>query len=126
MLAPSPEPEHDEDMIDAPVLENPEAAPVIPVTQQPISSADLNHRIETVCKLNFKEMFSYNGQGNGDIALDRRAFLIYHSQDHMRELELITRWLLMHHVEVFSLWSDGAWEQFWNGTRQGETGVIIV
>lgn len=58
--------------------------------------------------------------------LDRRAFLIFHPGDHSKELELITRWLLMHHVEVCSFWFDGSWDYFRQKVKAGGSGVVIV
>jgi hypothetical protein len=71
-------------------------------------------------------MFTYNHDQNSDAISDRRAFVLFHPEDHMEELELITRWLLMHHVEVYSFWSDGAWKHFKEQIAKGGTGVIIV
>jgi hypothetical protein len=42
------------------------------------------------------------------------------------ELDLITRWLLMHHVEVSNTWYDGAWSHFRELTIDGRSGVVIV
>ena len=71
-------------------------------------------------------MFGSNdGRNSGDL-LDRRAFLIYHPEQHSKELDLITRWLLMHHVEVGSAWYEGSWENFKLQIVKGGSGIVIV
>ncbi|CAO2648618.1 Nn.00g078850.m01.CDS01 [Neocucurbitaria sp. VM-36] len=81
-------------------------------------------KIEQVCKLDFTDMFKSN---NEDAALlDRRAFLIYHPEEHLEELDLIMRWLLMHHVEVGNAWYDGSWDNFKQQILKGGSGVIIA
>ncbi|KAF2471391.1 uncharacterized protein BDR25DRAFT_303413 [Lindgomyces ingoldianus] len=89
--------------------------------QENLACIDLKHAIEEACKVDFKDMFVDN-EGN---ALDRRAFLVFHPEDNKMELELITRWLLMHHVEVCSIWKEGAWDYFKQQIMNGGTGVII-
>jgi chromo domain-containing protein 1 len=84
----------------------------------------LKNIIEDACKIDFQTMFSCFG-GRED-ALDRRAFLFFHPEYHAEELELITRWLLIHHVEVGSLWVSGSWDYFQQKIREGGSGVIIV
>lgn len=58
--------------------------------------------------------------------MSRKAFLLFHPQQHLEELDIITRWLLMHHVEVGNAWFDGSWEHFKEQILHGESGVIIV
>jgi chromo domain-containing protein 1 len=85
--------------------------------------AQLEAKITESCMIDFKEMFGKNGDGT---VLDRRAFLVYHGEQHAEYLNVITRWLLMHHVEVFSACSEGAWDRFQQQIRGGGSGVIIV
>lgn len=89
-----------------------------------VSCAKLKDIIEDVCKINFRTVFS--SFGGREEPLDRRAFLFFHPEYHMEELELLTRWLLMHHVEVGSLWANGSWDHFRDNIREGGSGVIIV
>jgi len=113
-----------------PSIPNPDSPHSSPIYTKPpsrqFSCADLKQGIENACKLNFTEIFSYNYDQHSEAVLDRRAFVLFHPEDHMEELELITRWLLMHHVDVYSFWSDGAWHRFKEGIFKGETGVIIA
>ncbi|EUC45680.1 hypothetical protein COCMIDRAFT_94886 [Bipolaris oryzae ATCC 44560] len=83
-------------------------------------------RIDSVCDLNFEELFGSNNCERGIKLMDRRAFLVYHSEEHAEELELITRWLLMHHVEVSGMHFPGGWANFQQEIKSGGSGVIIV
>ncbi|KAF2688760.1 hypothetical protein K458DRAFT_428271 [Lentithecium fluviatile CBS 122367] len=105
-------------------LSRPLPAPESPPTQ--ISCIELKRKIEDACKLNFTEMFTYNYNQYEDAISDRRAFVLFHPEDHMEELELITRWMLMHHVEVYSFWSEGAWDHFKDQIVKGGSGVIVA
>ncbi|KAI8943475.1 hypothetical protein NX059_001479 [Plenodomus lindquistii] len=102
-------------------------APPPPTTQNMIQAdtvcLTLKDNVERVCKLDFLDIFARN---DGSGLLDRRAFLLYHQEQHAEELELITRWLLMHHVEVGSTWHDGSWDHFKQHTLKGGSGVIIA
>lgn len=89
-----------------------------------ISSKTMKMRIENACNLHFATIFCSNLDKN--VYLDRRAFLVFHPQDHMEETELITRWLLMHHVEVCGLWIDGSWNYFKQALLDGASGVVLV
>lgn len=97
-----------------------------PVEQPPVgmSCLRLKQKIEQACKLDFIEMFTSNRNGNA--LVERRAFLLYHPEDHAEELDLLTRWLLMHHVEVGNAWYDGSWDHFKQSIMRGGTGVIIA
>lgn len=101
--------------------------PPVPVVQQ-VKQADtlclgLKASIEQYCKLDFLDMFTKN---DGSALLDRTAFLLYHPEQHLEELELITRWLLMHHVEVSNVWYDGSWDRFKSQIVRGGTGIIVT
>jgi chromo domain-containing protein 1 len=79
--------------------------------------------VEDACKLNFAEMF---GDENGSTMLRQIAFLMFHPKNHAKELELITRWLHLHYVEVRNVWLEGSWSDFKQQVVGGSTGVIIV
>ncbi|KAF2129023.1 hypothetical protein P153DRAFT_431837 [Dothidotthia symphoricarpi CBS 119687] len=89
-----------------------------------IPCLQMKQKIEQICKLDFTDMFTGN-RDEGAI-VDRRAFLLYHPQDHVEELDLITRWLLMHHVEVGNAWYDGSWDHFKQQITGGGSGIIIA
>ncbi|KAJ4335575.1 hypothetical protein N0V95_008855 [Ascochyta clinopodiicola] len=88
-------------------------------------SSQLSRQIEQHYNLSMAKMF---GSGvTGDYILDRKAMLLYHPEEHAETLELITRWLLMHEVEVGNLWYDGAWSHFQQEVGEGGwSGIIIV
>ena len=88
-------------------------------------TSQLNGKIERLYNLNLSEMFNSGIPGERSM-LERRAMLLYHPEEHTEEIELITRWLLTHEVEVANLWYDGAWSHFQRGVVNGKTGVIIV
>lgn len=90
-----------------------------------ITSSQLNAKIEQFYNLNITEMF-HSGVPGDDKPLERRAMLLYLSEEHSEEGELITRWLLMHGVQVSNLWYDGAWAQFQLDVSKGKSGIIIV
>ncbi|KAF2660247.1 hypothetical protein K491DRAFT_688574 [Lophiostoma macrostomum CBS 122681] len=101
------------------------SAPVIVNHAPPLyACTEMRKLIEDTCKLDFLRIFSSNDISRG--LMDRRAFLIYHPDDHMEELELVTRWLLMSHVEVFNLWMPGSWDAFKDTVNRGGSGIIIV
>lgn len=102
--------------------------PPPPPIAQEITQADtvcltLKANIEQTCKLDFLNMFTRN---DGSALLDRTAFLLYHPEQHSEELELITRWLLMHHVEVSNAWYDGSWHGFRQHILKGGSGVVVT
>ncbi|XPS67741.1 hypothetical protein M3J09_000040 [Ascochyta lentis] len=100
---------------------------VVPPMQLPTAttSSQLNQQIEQYYNLDMIKMF---GSGvTGDYILERRAMLLYHPEEHSEDIELITRWLLMHKVEVGNLWYDGAWGHFQQEVvERGRSGIIIV
>ena len=97
--------------------------PVVALNSTGPSCMELKKSIESACKLDFMDMFEGDKENT---VLDRRAFVIFHPGDHSKELELITRWLLMHHVEVCSFWFDGSWDYFRLKVKAGGSGVVIV
>lgn len=96
----------------------------VPPKQLPVS-LQMNRDIEQCYNLNVTHMF-HSGIPNDDTTLDRRAMLLYHPEEHPEEVELISRWLLMHNVEVGNLWYDGAWSHFQQEICNGKSGIIIV
>ncbi|KAL7777163.1 hypothetical protein CFE70_007586 [Pyrenophora teres f. teres 0-1] len=80
-------------------------------------------KISSAMKLNFKEMFARSDGANPFV--DRRAYLIYHLEQHAEELALITRWLMMHHVQIGSAHYEGGWEYFQQQIKEGGSGIII-
>ncbi|KAF2031615.1 hypothetical protein EK21DRAFT_62655 [Setomelanomma holmii] len=91
-----------------------------------LSCAQAKLNIERALKVDFEDMFEWGSDEDGTIMVDRRALLLYHPEDHAEELELITRWLLMHHVEVSNAWSTGCWEYFRQHIGKGGSAVVIV
>jgi chromo domain-containing protein 1 len=85
----------------------------------------LKTSIEQACRLDFTDMFSIN-VNEREVALAKRAFLVFHPEAHAAEIDLITRWLLMHHVAVSNTWYDGAWNYFREQTIESGSGIVIV
>ncbi|KAJ8108281.1 hypothetical protein OPT61_g8279 [Boeremia exigua] len=85
----------------------------------------LGSKIEKLWHLDIIEMFSSGIPGDTS-PLERQAMLLYHPEEHSEEIDLITRWLLMHSVKVFNLWYDGAWDQFREDVAKHKSGVIIA
>ncbi|KAF2182796.1 hypothetical protein K469DRAFT_711489 [Zopfia rhizophila CBS 207.26] len=83
---------------------------------------DLKTTIGLACKLDFKTLFTWNG----GMPLERSAFLCFHPGEHKAELELMTRWLLLHQVEVHTLWIPGSWDCFTQKIAKGGTGVVLA
>jgi chromo domain-containing protein 1 len=80
----------------------------------------------SVCTLEFEDMFASNDGEEAVNLVQSRAFLMYHPEDHFEDLEVITRWLLLHHVQVASASYQGAWAVFKQQILQGGSGIIIV
>ncbi|KAG9195358.1 hypothetical protein G6011_00479 [Alternaria panax] len=80
----------------------------------------------SVCTLDFEDMFASSDGDEALNLLESRAFLMYHPEDHFEELEIITRWLLLHHVQVASMTYQGAWAIFKQQILQGGSGIIIA
>ncbi|PZC97145.1 hypothetical protein A1F95_04945 [Pyrenophora tritici-repentis] len=89
-----------------------------------LACASFEARIGSALKLNFKDMFARSDGANPFV--DRRAFLFYHPEQHAEELALITRWLMMYHVQIGSATHEGAWEHFRQQIEQGGSGIIIA
>ena len=87
-------------------------------------SPQLGSTVESLWSLDFVGMFNSGKPGDTNI-LERRAMLLYSPHDHSQEVELITRWLLMHDVKV-NLWYDGAWSISEEDAAREEPAVIIV
>jgi chromo domain-containing protein 1 len=86
----------------------------------------LQDKMELAFKINYVDMFQWSDDGTERKMIDRTAFLMYHPLDHLEELELITRWLLMHHVEVSNVWFEGAWEWWAKKIEGTSSGIVIV
>lgn len=94
--------------------------PPLSMIKQPlakITCLQMKAKIEQACTLDFTDMFK---------SVDRKAFLLFHPEEHAEELDIIMRWLLMHHVEVGNAWYDGSWDYFKHQILKGGSGVIIV
>lgn len=102
-----------------------ETPTILGVSPAPASLSCINFRAmtEIACGLDFADMFR---DDKGNSILERRAFLIFHPEDHGKEVELITRWLLLYHVEVCNFWLDGSWDNFKQRIIGGGSGVIIA
>ncbi|KAI4689653.1 uncharacterized protein J4E88_003008 [Alternaria novae-zelandiae] len=91
-----------------------------------IRCTELQERISAVSKLDFEDMFATNDSETTIDPVERRAFLFFHPEDHFVEFEIITRWLLMHHVQVSSASYAGGWADFQQQILKGGTGIIIA
>jgi chromo domain-containing protein 1 len=90
------------------------------------SCLELKDKLEQALKLNFVDLFEWDQTTAGRTMVDRRAMLLFHPLNHAEELEIITRWLLMHHVEVSSAWYEGSWDYFRQQTSENRSGIILV
>ncbi|KAF2742168.1 hypothetical protein M011DRAFT_472483 [Sporormia fimetaria CBS 119925] len=79
---------------------------------------ELIREIGAAFKLDFDQLFPKG--------LDKKAFMIFHPAEHLKELDMITRWLLAHSVEVYPLGKAGAWEAFSRHILAGGTGTILA
>lgn len=105
----------------------PPPPPPPPITNEvKIKCEQLRTAGGSVCTLDFEDMFASNGGEEAVNLLESRVFLMYHPEDHFEELEIITRWLLLHHVQVASTSYQGAWAVFKQQILQGGSGIIIV
>ncbi|KAH7412140.1 hypothetical protein DE146DRAFT_602329, partial [Phaeosphaeria sp. MPI-PUGE-AT-0046c] len=98
--------------------------PILP--QARMSSLITKREIEVALKTEFTALFEWSDDGSDRVMLERRALLIFHPVDHQEELELLTRWLLMHHVEVSNAWFPGAWPYYKQRIIAGGSGIVIV
>lgn len=90
-----------------------------------LTCSQLKAKIEKLWDLDFAKMFNSGIPGDNDM-LERQAMLLYDPQEHPEEIELLTRWLLMHNVKVANLWYGGSWTQFREDVAERKSGVIIV
>ncbi|CAN9359619.1 unnamed protein product [Alternaria sp. RS040] len=105
----------------------PPPPPPPPITNEvKIKCEQLRTAGGSVCTLDFEDMFASNGGEEAVNLLESRVFLMYHPEDHFEELEIITRWLLLHHVQVASTSYQGAWAVFKQQILQGGSGIIIA
>lgn len=98
------------------------------VTKPPAAASKprMSQAMEKALGFNFEDLFSWGDDGNGTIMLERRAFLIYHPEDHLKELDMMTRCLLGHHVATASAWFEGSWQQYAQEVVRKGSGVIFV
>jgi hypothetical protein len=110
------------------VRPDPSLAPFPEVVNSPpaYSCRDLTKITEQNLKIDFVTLFEYGDNEKGKLMLDRRALLLYHPVSHAEDMEVITRWLLMHSVEVYSPWFEGCWDQFTQHLNTGGSGIVIV
>jgi chromo domain-containing protein 1 len=100
-------------------------SPAMDIEPNLMTCLALKTSIEQACRLDFTDMFSIN-INEREVALAKRAFLVFHPEAHAAEIDLITRWLLMHHVAVSNTWYDGAWNYFREQTIESGSGIVIV
>ncbi|KAI4694047.1 uncharacterized protein J4E84_002627 [Alternaria hordeiaustralica] len=110
------------------VADEPPPPPPPPMEFPPVDirCTELQERISAVSKLDFEDMFATNDGETTIDPVERRAFLFFHPEDHFVEFEIITRWLLMHHVQVSSASYAGGWADFQQQILKGGTGIIIA
>ncbi|KAH7073887.1 hypothetical protein BKA63DRAFT_514985 [Paraphoma chrysanthemicola] len=90
------------------------------------SCSEIKLTFEKALNIDFTTIFEWGKDENGTVMMDRKALLLYHPEDHSEELEIITRWMLTHHVEVSSVWSAGCWEYFQQQVEKGGSGVVVA
>lgn len=91
-----------------------------------LSSMTAKHEIEEALHVTFTSLFEWSDNGAERVMLDRKALLVFHPVDHQEELELLTRWLLLYHVEVSNAWLPGAWYYHREQIITGGSGIVIV
>lgn len=102
-------------------------APTAPPRAVPASSG-MKLKIERALKTDFLHMFQWSQDERGKNMLDRKAFLLYHPVENQEELELVTRWLWLNHVEVSNARFEGAWEQYAREyvEKKHSSGILVV
>ncbi|KAH3915015.1 hypothetical protein HBH56_083340 [Parastagonospora nodorum] len=102
-------------------------APTTPPRTVP-TSLEMKLKIEKVLKTDFSHMFQWSQDEGEKSMLDRKAFLLYHPVDNQEELELMTRWLMLHHVEVRNAYFEGAWRQYAREhvEQKSSSGILVV
>lgn len=90
-----------------------------------LSCLRLEKRIREALKIDIDVLFQTNGEQRSQMSC-RKAMLLFHPTSHSVELEVLTRWLLMHHVEVSNAFSDGCWELFREHIGNSGCDIIIV
>jgi chromo domain-containing protein 1 len=86
----------------------------------------MSEAMEKALGFNFENLFSWGDDENGPIMLDHRALLLYHPEDHLKELDLITRCLMGHHVNIGSAWFEGSWQAYAEEVLKTGSGVVFV
>jgi chromo domain-containing protein 1 len=92
------------------------------------ASSNMKPKIEKALKTDFSHMFQWSQDEGEKNMLDRKAFLLYHPVDNQAELELMTRWLWLNHVEVSNAHFEGAWEQYAREhvKQKSNSGILVV
>jgi chromo domain-containing protein 1 len=106
-------------------LQPPPPPPPMELPPVEFTCEQLRTRINSVCKLDFEDMLSNDSEAVSN-PVERRAFVMFHPRDHFVELDIITRWLLMHHVQVSSASYVGGWADFQQQVQKRGSGIIIV
>ncbi|KAL6705366.1 hypothetical protein ACN47E_007015 [Coniothyrium glycines] len=86
----------------------------------------LKAKIAAALKIDFDDMFESSQTTHIAESAKRRVFLAYHPQNHLEHLEILTRWLMMGHVEVINAWHEGSWDYFKRQVYKSRSGTIIV
>ncbi|KAF2826247.1 hypothetical protein CC86DRAFT_350806 [Ophiobolus disseminans] len=113
----------------SPLTLTPPPPPPPPLTTIPApnsSCQEIKQILDQALDISFTELFECGGHEDSSTMLDRKALLLFHPMDHCEELEVITRWLLMHHVEVSSVWHEGCWDYFRQQMAKGGSGIVIA
>ncbi|KAH8716840.1 hypothetical protein GQ44DRAFT_730366 [Phaeosphaeriaceae sp. PMI808] len=122
------EPEHSMVWSPSEQAPSPPPAPLPPIESLPkaTSCMQMKDLIEQALKIDFISLFEWGEDEMGQVMLDKRALLVYNPKYHSEELEVLTRWLLIHHVEVSSAWFEGCWDYFQRQIAKGGSGIVIA
>lgn len=118
----------EQSFVPPPPAERPYVPPPTPAPKPHASpsSLQMKDRLEQALQISFVDLFAWNQDESSAVMLERRAMLLFHPVHHAEEVEIITRWLLMHHVEVSSAWHEGSWVYFRQQITEERSGVILV
>lgn len=124
----APLPPSEQVYVPPPPAGRPYVPPPPPAPKPPASSSSLQmkDRLEQALQISFVDLFAWSQDESSAVMLERRAMLLFHPVHHAEEVEIITRWLLMHHVEVSSAWYEGSWDYFRQQITEERSGVILV
>ncbi|KAF2271696.1 uncharacterized protein EI97DRAFT_470965 [Westerdykella ornata] len=111
-------------MISTPLSNGPRVQSPATLAAPLISCSAMKSVIEKACNLDFTTLFT--NRIDQSVCLDRKALLMFHPTEQVEEMELVRRWLLMHHVEVYTLDVEGSWDYFKRKLDEGGSGIIIA